>query len=759
MMDRLQQAYSAFKRHPQVITPIQIGARETGWAESQLYRAKMPKYNPDDLMGRKGTTIYRKMMLDEQVKAVVRFKRDAITARDWMFEMPKGDDDQGEERIEIYETMVRETYGSFVDGMNYILMAMYQGFSMTEKLFDTFDHNGKPYIGIRELIPKPFDTFEFHTDKYGTIIKTLQKLDADEQKINLDRFVYYVQNPEFDRHYGQSDLREAYRSWYSKDVIIRLYNQFLERFGGGFIIGKPSSGAALSPGTPEYKQMLAAMDSIRVQTSVLLPSNVDMEVEHPSTTDQYEKAIALHDLQIAKALLVPNLLGITPQASSGGGGFAQANTQLEAFLWTLDADATRLEEALNEQIFNPLSKLNFADGKGPLFRFKSVSESKKIELVKTWKELVVGGSVEASDADEHHLRQLLEFPEKGEPLDLQIKIGEATKQPIADTGKRGPVKEANTGRVNNTVAFARAEKRVSINVIERQTNKIERDAVITINQRLGDMIADLAATIEDQKLGTPAAPISSIQTVDFHPKQKNRVRLVIEDVLNQAWTLGITHSKKELALARKESFNLNFGRIDEEAAEFLRLNGFRAFGTMSDDMKSIVQNILTNGVKFSWTTKQITDKMYDEFVLAGFIGIDIAAAATSRTIDDVAEAIGEVAGLYRIETMVRTNVFEALNEARFSTFTDPALEGFVEALEYSAILDSRTTRICRHLDDRVYPIDSEIWNKYRPPNHFNCRSILVPVTIIDSDVTGKDATDGSRYSRDPTINPQKGFGA
>ncbi len=756
MMDRLREI---FKRHPQVILPSQIGARETGWAESQMYMAKMPKYNPDDLMGRKGAKIYRKMMLDEQVKAVVRFKRDAITARDWMFEMPNSDDEQSEERIGIYNTMVRETYGSFVDGMNYILMAMYQGFSMTEKLFDTFDHNGKPYMGIRELIPKPFDTFEFHIDKYGTITKTIQRLDSDEQRINLDRFVYYVQNPEFDRHYGQSDLREAYRSWYSKDVIIRLYNQFLERFGGGFIIGKPSSGAALSPGTPEYKQMLAAMDSIRVQTSVLLPSNVDMDVEHPSTTDQYEKAIALHDLQIAKALLVPNLLGITPQASSSGGGFAQANTQLEAFLWTLDADATRLQEALNEQIFNPLSRLNFADGKGPIFKFKSVSESKKIELVKTWQELVTGGAVEASDADESHLRQLLEFPDKGEPLGLEIKIGEANKQPDSQTGVRGPVKEANTGRVNNTVAFARAEKRVSINVIERQADKIESDAVIALNSQIGEMIGDLAATIEDQKLGTPAAPISTIQTVDFHPKQKERVRKSIELTLDQAWALGITHSKKELAKARKESFKLNFGRIDEEAAEFLRLNSFRAFGSMSDDMKAMVQNILTNGVKFSWTTKQITDKMYDEFVKAGFIGIDIASEATSRTIDDIAEAIGTTPGLHRVETMVRTNVFEAINEARFSVFTDPSLEGFVEALAYSAILDSRTTRICRHLDDRLYVVDDPIWNKYRPPNHFNCRSILVPVTIIDTDVEGKDSPDGSRFSRAPTINPQQGFGA
>jgi len=41
---------------------------EIGWENSNLYSSKdFPKYNPDDLIGRKGAGIYRKMMLDDQV--------------------------------------------------------------------------------------------------------------------------------------------------------------------------------------------------------------------------------------------------------------------------------------------------------------------------------------------------------------------------------------------------------------------------------------------------------------------------------------------------------------------------------------------------------------------------------------------------------------------------------------------------------------------------------------------------------------------
>ena len=633
MMDRLRRTFKEFRRPTPVITPNVVGAGEVAWAQSQLFR-NMPKYNPDELIGRKGHKIYRQMMIDEQVKAVVRFKRDAITGREFELVMPQisgkttepGSEDN--KRIEIYDEMIRQSYGSFVDGLNYILMAMYQGFSMTEKIIEAFDFVGKPYLGLKELIPKPFETFEFHIDEFGSIEKTIQRMNSKEQTIDLNRFVYYVQNPEFDQHYGQSDLREAYRSWYSKDIIIRYYNIFLERFAGGFAVGTTKQGATLLPGTPEYNSMIAVLDSLQTQSSIVVPGNMEIDIERPSTTDQFESAWKQHDLAIAKSLLVPNLLGITPQASSQGGGFAQADTQVEAFLWTLDADATRLTEAVNEQIFVPLSALNFSDGRGPIMRFKEVSERKKLEIIARWQELVTAGAVEASDTDEHHLRKQLNFPEKGEPLDLAPEIGEPASIPN-ESRSRGPVKEPNQQRTNNSVAFARAEKRVSFAVIERQANKIETDNTINIESRMSDMVADLTAKIKHEKWGTPAAGISGINSIDFNPRQKTKVRKSIDTMLNESWALGIKHSKIELASARKERTQLNMGRIDEDAAEFLRVNGFRMFGNLSDDMRSIVQGILINGIKFSWTSDEIERKIWDRLTREGFIDIASNSAASS----------------------------------------------------------------------------------------------------------------------------------
>ena len=65
-------------------------------------------------------------------------------------------------------------------------------------------------------------------------------------------------------------------------------------------------------------------------------------------------------MQVAKALLVPNLLGVSHTGETGS--FAQSQTQLEAFFWTLQADTKRLEDCITEQLIADLCARNPAWG-------------------------------------------------------------------------------------------------------------------------------------------------------------------------------------------------------------------------------------------------------------------------------------------------------------------------------------------------------------------------------------------------------------
>lgn len=73
-------------------------------------------------------------------------------------------------------------------------------------------------------------------------------------------------------------------------------------------------------------------------------------------------------------------------------------------------------------------------------------------------------------------------------------------------------------------------------------------------------------------------------------------------------------------------------------------------------------------------------------------------------------------------SVVRTAVSQVTNDAREETYklnTD-----VVDKVQIVATLDMRTTDICRSQDGKVYPVDSGP----RPPFHFGCRTVTVPVT-------------------------------
>lgn len=75
-------------------------------------------------------------------------------------------------------------------------------------------------------------------------------------------------------------------------------------------------------------------------------------------------------------------------------------------------------------------------------------------------------------------------------------------------------------------------------------------------------------------------------------------------------------------------------------------------------------------------------------------------------------------------------------------------------LEYSAVIDTRTSEICRPLDGVVLPVDDPLWNKYTPLNHFNCRCTLRKIDkYTDVTVTNKTKVASITKELDETVQP------
>lgn len=53
-----------------------------------------------------------------------------------------------------------------------------------------------------------------------------------------------------------------------------------------------------------------------------------------------------------------------------------------------------------------------------------------------------------------------------------------------------------------------------------------------------------------------------------------------------------------------------------------------------------------------------------------------------------------------------------------------ANKGTLTMLEFDAVMDQRTSDLCRGFNGLVFPVDHPFWKQYYPPNHFRCRSTV-----------------------------------
>lgn len=749
------------------------------------------RYNPDDLVKKKGLRIYKRMSIDEQVKAVCVFKRDTILSRGWTLEYEEDSplsEDERKARVGLMRKIIERMPGSFIDALNAIARGREMGFSLTEKVFAPVQVDGKTWTGLAKMLARDPESFEFVTDEFGELVSCTQNAGGKRIDIDLDKFVFYVHNPEYDMYFGQSDLRSAYRSWYMKEQVLSFWGGFLERFGAGFIKAQVVGDQAPRPGTPAYVAMQNAMANARNGASMISPPGVETEIVFPSSTDAYEKAVTWHDLAIAKALLVPNLLGISHTGQTGA--YSQAQVQLESFAGVLAADKQRLESCITEQLIRDLGERNWGDGEYPRFRFQPISAERTKWVIETWTKLVGINAVLTTEEDETRLREMLDMPPR--PPEAQPLINPLEQQKLqlqADANaaqaealrQRPPAAGSNPDAVRNSreeqlarekkpddakpqadAAFIRAVERVNFAVIERRQDMLAGNLVSDLSSIVARAVNRVLGT-EDQLRRLTDTDVADAAGLELSSVDKGKLRAACNRALSSSWLVGQQMSMEELrksAPANMKRRRVTMTDIRENAAAYFDLNAFRMAGNLADAVRSVIQQELQLAIKYGRTPAETRIAIWARLVAKGFSEREsVRAEETDEGVMAALDALWlddeEQAAAY-LDTLARTNLFEAMNEARYAEFTDPALDGFVVAFRYSAVLDDRTTKICAALHDRVYKAGNPVWDDVRPPNHYNCRSLLIPITQVDIDL--KNDNWNGVESSPPPVEPQVGFG-
>lgn len=386
--------------------PTANGTEEVAWADGMFFgRVPLQRWNPDELIGQRGYRVYTRMQQDDQLRALLGLKQSMVRAMGWHFRTER--DDPAQRRCAAFFRFMLEgsLQGTFSDALGDMMTSQVYGFSLLEKVLGSVTWEGRRHWSLRSLKLRPAATFSFETDAHGNCLRLLQWQQGRQVPLPRERFVHHVNRPDVHPLYGESDLRACYRHWWAKDNLLKFWNIYLERMAAGFIHGRITGPLTAS----ERDELKAVMQNISAQTSIITPASVELEMVTAPSTNAFEQAVAARDRAMAKALLVPNLLGFSEQGNVGS--YSQSRTQFETFLCVINGLAESLADALNEQLFRELAWWNFGLRHAPRFAFDPLTAQQKRELATAWQAALGAGAVTPGGDDERRTRELLGYPQ------------------------------------------------------------------------------------------------------------------------------------------------------------------------------------------------------------------------------------------------------------------------------------------------------------------------------------------------------------
>lgn len=365
--------------------------------------AGIGSYTPDDLVSSKGFEIYDKMQTDSQIRACLNIKKLSILSRGWQIH-PASDDPKDVEVAEFVKWCLMDMRGAVIDVLFNILDAVAKGFSISEINFKYIENGAYAgMVGLDSIKSKNPSGVSFEMDEFLNI-QGVKYGFGQEKSLPQSKFLIYTYLPRYESPYGTSDLRAAYRHWWSKDVILRFYNVFLEKYGSPTVLG------SYVRGTPKTQQddLLRVLDKIQQETAIVLPDDIKVELlEAQRGGDSgYLQAIEFHDRQIAKSILGQTL---TTDEGMRYGSFSLAKVHLDILRMTLEKIKRDVEESvMQEQLIRRLVDLNFTVDRYPSFSLGTMRESDLSLLADVITKLVSGRVV---SPDEPWIREYLEIPE------------------------------------------------------------------------------------------------------------------------------------------------------------------------------------------------------------------------------------------------------------------------------------------------------------------------------------------------------------
>lgn len=696
--------------------------QESPWVSNSLYKP----FNPDELYQKTSDySIYEDMEIDDQVSIAMQLKRDLIIGSGWTIVTESEADQEAADAL--FCDLEEEPEVSLDDLLEELIDVAYtKGFSITEKLFKVKDDGT---LALRNLKTRFPNSWLLHTDKHGNVSRYEQQTIEGSIDIDPKSIIHYINNPKHQNPYGKSDLRNAYEAWVVKRHVIRFYSIFLEKSAGPIPVAKYDKNVP----TNRVLEVHNAIKNFQTRTAITLPNDFDIEfLTSGNNGDAYIKGLNLFNMYIGRALCIPDLLGFQG-GETGGGSMALGQGQIDVFYKHIMRRRRNLERLVNKHIVQPLCAWNFGlMEEYPKFKLNPITDEKALEYAKIYLELVKGKIYKPTISEINHFKDLIKFPLSDEDEIEWIEAGSSggfnpfdpnqkfPPQPGMedDNGEEeseeGEEKEGDDGKAPEGKDEPAEEKPIEPKFTDLGHFGVYKKPEGGFSERV-DYKA-LAATLDsDQKtIQAQMRPIVDEILEDLFDQIKKKNILGNNPKPERIDTIKLKYLKKlqqvliknfrqsyldQKSMARRELLKQNFAQPlpSDKFLDFLEAETFQYIG--------------------DWEY-QITKRTRIELIQAIKDGRPLSSVLTN--LDEDVHNLSDVS----IERYSRTKLTEVMNRARVEEFEQT---GIVAGYQYSAILDDRTSDICNGLHGKIFKAGTEPV----PPMHFNCRSLLVPITIFE----------------------------
>lgn len=274
--------------------------------------------------------------------------------------------------------------------------------------------------------------------------------------------------------------------------------------------------------------------------------------------------------------------------------------------------------------------------------------------------------------------------------------------------------------------------------VMKELSALYRDAFRSIEKEVNDFMMQYA---KDHKLdyATVTQTLTPIDLAEYNQKIEElyamyrdtgseyikieidrlnaRAKITRLQALQDAVNVELTKVTHEYQMTLEDTL---IGLFTEQYKEVSELLGIMAPVINREAIKTIIEYPYA-GKMFSdriWDNKDALVKHIKQNLTAGIIRGDSIQKMSRQLKKDLNVLY------YQAERLVRTETNYAINQGHLKGYAD---SGVVEKYEFLAAIDSRTSKLCKNQNGKVYKLSDATVGVNYPPLHPNCRSTVIPV--------------------------------